>query len=48
MFDSDDVFNKVIEPDELEDRFTIVQCCTNDMYRPILQKICEYTSLATY
>lgn len=48
MFDSDNVFNKVMEPDELEDKFTIIQCCTDDRYRPILQKICEYTSLTTY
>jgi len=48
MFDSDDVFQKVFEPQELSNCFTIIQCCTDEKYRDTLQKVCECVSLETY
>lgn len=47
-FDSIDTFNEVYNPEEINNRYVIVQCVSDRKYLNTLQRICETVSLGAY
>lgn len=47
-FDSIETFNEVYNPEEINNRYVIVQCVSNRKYLNTLQRICETVSLGAY